>query len=234
MGLNNDDNDSTGKRHPSYGMVQFSRTQCGGMNLRNRLFGSPLPYHLSTIRLRITEGERRNDGSGDRFSGWKTVVEVELSPQQYADLLTEMNVGSGVPCTIRRIGGQAIEDPPDDTKTEIDIVRDKFAQEVRETADSFKASVKSAKELLAQKKPMTVQEKQKLAAALDKLVQQVEKDFPFWLTCFVEASTKVAGVVKAEAESFVVSAIHKAGLDAVKTQMLDGIRGLLPKAKEPA
>jgi hypothetical protein len=224
--------DSTGDKHPSFGMVQFSRTQCGGLHLRNRLFGSPLPYHLSTIRLRITEGERLNDGTGDRFMGWKTVVEVELSPQQYADLLTEMNVGSGVPCTIRYIGGKAIADPPDDSKTEIDHVRDKFTQEVRKTAAEFKGAVKEAKALLAQKKPMTVQEKQQLAGALDKLVQTVDRDFSFWLDCFVEASTKVAGVVKAEAESFVVTAIHKAGLDAVKTQVLDGIRGLLPGAKE--
>jgi len=57
----------------------------------------------------------------------------DLSAAQFAELLTTMNVGSGVPCT-RYIEGKRIQDPPD-MKLEVEKVQDSFKQDMKDLAE---------------------------------------------------------------------------------------------------
>ena len=83
--------------HPCYGMISVHR-QTGG---HTKLFGSPLDSHPSTIAITIREAERHHNLSSDWFFARKPIIEIDLSPMQYAEMITTPNVGSGVPCTIR-------------------------------------------------------------------------------------------------------------------------------------
>jgi hypothetical protein len=221
------------EKHPSYGMVQFSRVQCGGMTLQNKLFGSPLPYHLSTVRLRIMRGERHHNLSYDSFYGHEEIIEVELSPQQFADLLTSMNIGSGVPCTIRHLNGKQVEEPPHDSKSEAELVRDGFDDDVKKIATDLKVQSAAIKERLG-KKNLTVEDRKFIASTLDMLVQEVEKNLPFVLQQFVEATTRVVTSAKAEADAFLSAAIQRVGLDTLKEHLPDFVKKMLPaKVEEP-
>jgi len=112
--------------HPSWGMVQFSRVQHGGPC---RLFGSSLEDHGTTILLHIFQGRREHDLSEDHLMGGNELVAVELSAAQFAGLLTTMNIGHGVPCTIRRLPGQEMPDVPDDSR-ESERVRQSFGEHI--------------------------------------------------------------------------------------------------------
>ena len=99
--------------HPAWGMVEFSRVEHGGPC---RLFGSSLTNHGTTIILRVWEASRKHDCGQDWYHGSirKELIAVEMSAAQFAGLLTTMNVGNGVPCTIRHVQGvQRPEVPPD-------------------------------------------------------------------------------------------------------------------------
>jgi len=101
------------KNHPSYGTVMFTRTHCGGG--REKLFGSAITNHFTTVKLTIREAELRHKYHEDRIWGDRKIIEVELSAAQFVELLTTMNVGTGTPCTIRfrqDVGKIEIPSPP--------------------------------------------------------------------------------------------------------------------------
>ena len=105
------------EKHPAYGMVGFYRVSGNP----GRLFGSSLKNHESYIALRIGTGERIHSNGWDRYYGSLRGehVEVMLSSAQFAELLTSMNVGNGVPCTIAYLGGKKVERAPEDAEIEV-------------------------------------------------------------------------------------------------------------------
>lgn len=89
------------ERHPAFGLIGASRGQYGPVGAT--LFDSDI-RHRHTVTVRISTATRHRDLShdwhhADRRGG---VVEVELSEAQWASFVSSMNIGDGVPCTIRR------------------------------------------------------------------------------------------------------------------------------------
>ena len=81
--------------HPSWGMVGLYHTQGYG----RQCFGSDVTNH-NTIRLVLKHAVKHRELGKDWTMGDDTLFEVELTSLQFAELLTNMNVGDGVPCTI--------------------------------------------------------------------------------------------------------------------------------------
>lgn len=118
--------------HPAAVMVGFSR----GYGTGQKLFGSSIK-HRTSITLRIVEGYQKRMLNGDWFGGQgKTLLEVELSPMQFSELLTTMNSGSGVTGTLRYYNGKTYEFPGFPTAAE------HFKKEVGE---SFKVAIGSVR-----------------------------------------------------------------------------------------
>ena len=88
--------DNNREKHPSFGMVGFSRISCGNQ----RLFGSSIE-HDTMIALRVHTAYRTESFGYEHVYADEDIVEVMLSPAQFSELLTTMNIGDGVPCTIR-------------------------------------------------------------------------------------------------------------------------------------
>lgn len=83
-------------KHKSWGMVGLARTY----GAERELFGSDVTNH-NTIKLTIKHAQKHRELGRDWTMGDDILCEVELSALQFAELLTNMNVGDGVPCTIR-------------------------------------------------------------------------------------------------------------------------------------
>ena len=101
------------KQHPSYGMIRLSRSSIGGGG--TALFGSSI-MHNDVIRLSISKGIMEREGSEDRFFARESmkdqIVEVEMSYTQFAEAITSLNIGGGVPVTITRLNGDYVERCP--------------------------------------------------------------------------------------------------------------------------
>ena len=93
--------------HESFGQIQFNRSNGNGTNF----YGSELPQdhyitmevHHSVIHRELTQ---------DRYYNKGQILRIRLSSGQFAEMLTSMNCGSGVPCTIERIEGRKISELP--------------------------------------------------------------------------------------------------------------------------
>src|SRR5271166_5947858 len=98
----------TTESHPAMVAVQFSRVHG---TPPQQFFGSSVKSS-SWIRLTIQEAERGHQLGSDHISahGGKYLLQLDLSPNQFAELLTTMNAGPGVPGTLKYYNGKEIED----------------------------------------------------------------------------------------------------------------------------
>ena len=83
--------------HESYGMVEISRYTC---NPPQNFFGSSVRHH-SGISLRIHKAIKRRSLAEDRYFAQGTIIEVDMSAAQFADMVCSPNIVYGVPCTLR-------------------------------------------------------------------------------------------------------------------------------------
>ena len=199
--------------HPSYGMIGFYRTQGGG---KRRLFGSAIRDHHTTIFMRVTRGEVQHDLSRDWYYGEsQSLMEVELSAHQFAELLTSMNMGSGVPCTIRRIDGKRIEDPPF-REVEVEQISIAFQERLQEKTAGFIKHLREIQQKLMAPGPLKATEKKELANVLASIQQEFQSNIPFAVTSYEEAADKIKVAAKAEVDAFLTHVVQKAGLKTLQ------------------
>jgi hypothetical protein len=208
------------RTHPSYGMISCAR--CSGRS--GRLFGSSIKDHHATVRLTISEGEVHFDLSKEWYHPTGQFIEVEMSAVQFAEMLTSLNYGGGVPCTIRFVRGQGnIDDPPDD-ETEVERVHNGFEEYTQEISDRYQELTDVVVKALKRSSKKTREEVEK---AVQLLHQAITADMPFAVTQFQRATDKVVAAAKAEVEAFIQNAINKTGLHVLKNRpearaMLEG------------
>jgi|CXWL01.1.fsa_nt_gi hypothetical protein len=202
------DNEKT-ETHPSYGLVQFSRVSGGS----GTMFGTSVRSN-NYIRLRISPARVHKNFYREWYmSERQDYIEVDLSNNQFAELLTQMNMGDGVPCTIRRLNGEQIPEPPV-CKALTQQVHSDFEDEMKKKATTINDAAKALSAELDNSK-VSAATKNQLKSLLNQVVMEFNSNIPFALDQFTEASEEVVVQAKAEIEGFMVNAIQKAGMEAI-------------------
>lgn len=200
-------NEDTKEKHASFGMIQFSRVSGTG-----KLFGSPLSQHFGTIRVRIAEGYRVHDHGSDYYRADDQIVEVELSAAQFAEAITCMNVGDGVPCTLRWITEIGrIDDVPDNEESEMIRTQEAFKAKFAKIVEAVRARGRNIAELM-KKDRISKDDRAKVNELVDYVVREVAVNAPWWIEQFQEATDKVSSKAKAEIAAMFEHAIRQAGL----------------------
>lgn len=104
------------KSHKSWGMIGVNRVSFSG---EQQLFGSDVTNHTG-FQLRIRHACKSRELGRDWTMGDDLICEIVLSPNQFVDMIANMNVGDGVPCTItwtRQDG--SIEFEPEESKLSV-------------------------------------------------------------------------------------------------------------------
>ena len=202
------------ENHESFGIVRICRTS-GGDGV---LFGSSI-RHYNTIRLEVCPGQVTRSLNENRYrpSG-RPIVEVEMSQSQFADLITSMNQGEGVPCTIRRLGNDQVEKCPE-TNTRLQFEAE-FTEKTRDIVQRACDLVDEADELL-QKKSLRKAERESLMGTLRQLVMELRSNIPFVHSQFNEAMDKTVKEAKGEVEAYLTSALTGLGLESAKDRLLE-------------
>lgn len=209
-----DDDIESRTTHPAYGMAVFSRASIGGLKGKNRLFGSSIDS-LNIISLTICEAEIYHRLGSDHFMGNKEIIRVDMTEHQFAQLLTTMNSGDGVPVTIAHVNGKRTPPLPD-TKVEAAKIVDKFRENIEKWKKQLTTTTVEVEAILAKKGALTIEEKKRVVELTSDLVQKIENHSSFLLDQFDESVSGVIGQAKAEVEGFVNAAIQKTGLQALK------------------
>lgn len=205
------------REHPSFGLIGFSRCSVGGSR-KYRLFGSSLAKHYNVIMLRVHQAFEEHHLSQDwRHAQGAPLIEVEMSEAQFASLLTTMNMGEGVPCTIRYVapGGSGKVESAPDADVEVDKVRKGFERDIKELVNKFESLKVRAKEILGTAKSSKA-ERDEIVKLIEGAAQDLSSNFGFVIEQFNEATEKVVTQAKAEVDAFVTNAAKVAGLERLK------------------
>jgi hypothetical protein len=196
--------------HPSYGMIRCSQVTSGkGVDL----FGSSI-RHTSTVRIRISSATLRRHLSDDDHYRKNEIIEIELSPAQWAEFLTSMNQGDGVPCTLRFVRGfGAIPEPVTVSKRE--QFENEFKVDAVRIAKKMDDLVAFVDQLQAQPS-ISKKERTELSNRIQMIRQEIASNIPFLATQFSRQMDKTVTAARAEADFFVTKLIRDTGLAAIK------------------
>jgi hypothetical protein len=198
------------RTHPAYGMVSFSRVSGDP----GKLFGSEI-RHNSFIRLTVKAGEHKRHLSSDwYFEHGIPLIELDLSAAQFAELVSSMNCGSGVPCTVRWVNGE--EHPPiaDDKSSFHDTIQSELQKEAKDAFADAQKLVSTLRDTLAKSKLPKSQQADILDLAR-RIECAVKDSMPFILEQYQEGAEKIGAKAKAELDAFATLLIQKLGTEAL-------------------
>jgi hypothetical protein len=204
--------DGKREKHPSYGMIGFSR-RSGSPDLFQSVAASG-----SFITLSIKRAVVSRDLMQDWIFGREELIEVNLSNNQFTELLTTMNVGDGVPCTIARYNRETIESPPVATG-KADQVSIEFKEDIAKKSEKMSAEIASIKEMLQEKKTINKGDRDLIMNRLAMIEQELKSNIPFAVKQYERATDKIKTAAKTEVDSFITHAIHTTGLKALQDNM---------------
>ncbi len=198
-------------KHESFALAQFSRSSS---SRGHNLFGSSIE-HCQTITLRIMKAKVARGMSEDNiFSDHSTpYIEIEMSQNQFAELITSLNMGSGVPVTLRYLNGKRMEECPHESN------RKKINQEIKEDFKEFSKmadDVIATVEALMEKPTVNKGDKKALLDKVKMLKMRLETNIPFVHKQFDEFMDKTVAQAKGEVEAFVSNIANKLGIKELK------------------
>ena len=200
------------EKHESFGVAGFFRRTGGNYNL----FGSSIK-HGSTVSLKIKRASRKRDLHQFWIHGEEELIEVLFSPNQFAQLLTSMNVGDGVPCTIQYVGRKKMDDCPAVETRELFV--QEFEDDVQKAMNDARKICNEVTELLSGKGNITQADRKAIIGKLGNLMQHINSNMPFVQSQFNEAMDDTVTEARAEVEAFVDNKIRSLGIEALNDEV---------------
>lgn len=183
------------------GMIGWSKSYTSSPR---SMFGTEIKTE-NPITLKISHAEESRHLSNNWYYPRKQIVEIEMSPIQWAEFLTSGNT-SGVPCTIKYIGSEKMSEAKD-----TEIFND-YNEEVENHFDKFKDIENIVKDAIDSKKPMGMKD---LSVLLNKIhLAMVNVDFV--KNSFKEDMNKIITKAKVEFNAYVENRIHEIGIETIK------------------
>lgn len=196
--------------HPAFGQISASRVTA---TLGRTLYGSDF-VHRAWVTIRISRSSFDRSLSRDWHHEKDSIVEVDLSEAQWATFVSSLNVGSGVPCTLDRIGRESI--PGIVRRVEADHFRD----EVSEVVVKAIREVEAAKsEVEASTLPAT--RRRAIAERLRMAAQHLRSNLQFVARSFDEHVEKKTEKAKIEVNAYLTSRLLQVGSSSVQPLELE-------------
>lgn len=196
--------------HPAYGQIGASRVSGA-----RTLYGSDF-VHQNYVSIHISRSGLERSLSRDWYSAGDELIRVDLSEAQWATFVSAMNMGSGVPCTLSRLGREGIPEIPYRAEAK------QFKKEVR--AD-IEASLSSLKKLRAKIEDaasgLSKQKKETLLGDLNVAVREIGENLPFVAEQFDEHIETMIEKAKVEVHGYMQNVIARAGIEALSASPRD-------------
>lgn len=183
--------------HPSYGTLLFSRTSSGG---KTPLFGSSI-QHRDTICMTLHHASIERGLNRDWIHGDKVIAEVEMSYSQFAEAITSMNIGTGIPVTVRWTEKDG-KIPPCDFVSKREQFEDEFKTQRKNATRVSEELIQEVTELFNQKGTLKKADKEDILRKLNKLKMDIGINTDFIVNQFNEQMDKTVMEAKGEIEAF--------------------------------
>ena len=203
--------DGTNTTHESYGIVGVSRRTGDPGNL----FGSSIRHH-NYVALTIKRATDNRDLHRNWYYGHESLIQIEMSNTQFAEMITSMNIGDGVPCTIRYVENKRMEDPPGISQRQ--VFEDEFRADMQKVGDKISSAISEAEALLSNKGNVKIADRKKILGLLESITQDINSNMPFVQSQFNEVMDRTVLESKNEVEAFVTNKVTSLGIEALRDQ----------------
>lgn len=184
--------------HPAWGLIGASRVSSSPPGAV--LFDSDI-RHQHYVVVQLSRATRQRDLGRDWKHGDEQIVEIAMSEAQWASFVSTMNVGQGVPCTIERVGTEAMPGMEYESRLavsmdEVDDAAHKALEEIRKTFSAY--------------------ESHKTKANRDKLkyaIQNAPDNMGFAAKSLNEHAENVVQRARSDIEAMVVSKAEQMGIE---------------------
>ncbi len=201
-------------KHPSYGMLSLHRMTSSNANV---LFGSSIK-HRNTIVLQIAHGELERGINHDWYHAKKNIVECEMSQSQFAEAITSMGMGDGVPVTLLFTEKDGrIQKGNYTNKTEQFVAE--FGDVLENVKHSLDASIKEMEQIISSKKTLNKSDKEKMLSVLKSAKMDVADNEMYIFDCFTEQVDNTVKEAKGEIEAFMQNKINSIAHAAIAEQI---------------
>ena len=179
--------------HPAFAVVVVTQSH----GTEHPLFGSDLK-HRNSFNLTILDATRRRDLNHDWIHPRRVIAEVEMSPAQWASVMSSIGDGRGTPVTLRYANGEHQPDFPFESRIQ------KNLDEVNGEVEGLLADVSAATERLATaiNDKLGVKETREALNALQATLRNAPGNAEFAVKSLRRAGEDVVSAVKAETETF--------------------------------
>lgn len=214
--------------HPSFGTVVLKR-MTGSRG--TPLFGSSV-LHSETIGIEISPAYLKRYLNTDWIGPDKMpIIEIEMSPVQFAEMVATHGKGGGTPCTIRYVQGERMPEPPYVHPTA--QAHEEFRARVADVAAKLDGLMQFA-ESLKVKASVSKGERDDLIGRIRMARQSIASDMPFATKCFQETIERATAEARGEIDAHLLRLIHETGIAALRAGSvslpIDGPRGDEPEA----
>lgn len=190
-------------KHPAFGMIGFSRVSGGD----STLFGSSIK-HNDKIVMKLKHGEQERILHEDYYYGRELIAEVEMSYSQFAECITTMNFGSGVPCTIRYTKEDGYIPAIIDNDSKRERFRNEFSDTILKAMDQVQDQINEIQKSLDDKKSLGVKDRKEMISKLQQVKNNIGVNLDFCVGQFDEQMDKTTLEAKGEIEAFCQNKIN--------------------------
>ena len=203
-------------------MLRIGRASGGA----RKLFGSDIK-HNNTICLEISEAEYIRHINSEWYHPKNKIIEIELSPVQFAEAITNMNT-SGIPCTIREKSNERVDKCPE-LPNKKEVFRSEFDNDIKNIQNTISKLANNVEKLINSKKTFTKADKDEILNGLYKIKQELNSNVPYMVECFDEQIEKSVLHSKAEIEAYIQNKVMTLGMEALREQQNNLIEENNPK-----
>jgi len=201
--------------HPSYGLLSIVR----GVTNAVSLFASSIT-HNNVIRMYVRNAEVARELNNDYIysASGPPLIELEMSMEQFANAITSMNMGDGVPVTIKYIKDhEPIPPCPYTNKTQ--QFEDEFDQNIKDGQKELAALIGKTTELFNTKKALTIAEKKEIMGNLQHIQRLLTESQSFLYTQFNEQMHKTVNEAKLEIEAYATNTLINIANNAISANI---------------
>ena len=208
--INKDYNgDDPSYRHPSYGMISIHRTLGG---TEEPLFGSEVGSSTK-MRIELKQAEITQHLGRNWFYSYESICRVEMSPVQFAELITCPNT-EGMPCTINYVRDCGLIKYKG-IGTQTQYVESQLETEVSTLKNKVSTINSEVKGIIGKSGTLKKADKEKILSLVSSLVSILNSGIPFYEESLKESVDKLKSEARTEMDAYITHAIHKAGIEAI-------------------
>jgi hypothetical protein len=179
------------------------------------LFGSSI-FHHTTIRLEIHRATIQRDLNSDWIHPESSLIEIEMSPTQFADAITSAGNASGTPVTITSLRGERVPEPPFTNKRlQFDSEFEKDLEMVASKTNEFYIAI----DKILAKPHLGKKDREDIKEQVEFIQQAIASNLPFVKKQFSEQMDATVSEAKGEIEVFLGMKLRTLGLEGFKKEL---------------